>query len=306
MKKIQLSATNKTYKHDVGFWLFILPALVAFLLVMIVPFVLGVYFSLTDWDGIKTSAFVGFKNYGQIFTRDPRFLYTIIITVVYSALNIIVMNICALSLALLVTQRLKLQDFYRSIFFLPNLIGGLILGYIWQFIFNRALPSIMESSAFLMLADRDLALLALVIVGNWQYAGYLMVIYITGLQNIPRSLFEAAMIDGANIWNKFKKITLPMMAPAFTITTFLTLLYSFKQYDVNYSLTFGGPSTLFKNIAMNGTELISMHIVTESNKILKGESQMAIAQSKAVVFFAALLCISLAQVYFNKRREVEI
>lgn len=287
------------------FWVFLTPALFAFIMVMIIPFILGVYYSFTDWDGVRVKEFLGFQNYKQMFAEDPRFLYSILITVVYSVLNIVVMNMCALLLALMVTQRLKLQNFYRAGFFLPNLIGGLILGYIWQFIFGRVMPELLNTD-FLMLANRDSALLALVIVGTWQYAGYLMVIYITGLQNIPQSLFEAAMIDGANAWDRFKRITIPMIAPAFTITTFLTLLYSFKQFDVNYSLTNGGPSTMFMGQAINGTELLSMHIVNESNQVVHGVSQMAVAQSKAIVFFFCLLLISMIQVYYNKRKEVEM
>ncbi len=293
-------------KNDtVYFWIFLAPALVAFIMVMIIPFFMGVFYSFTDWNGIRVKEFLGFENYRKMFSEDPRFLYSIIITVVYSTLNIVFMNVCALSLALLVTQKLKLRNFYRAGFFLPNLIGGLILGYIWQFIFSRFFPSFFNTD-FLMLSDRNYATVALVIVGVWQYAGYLMIIYITGLQSIPESLFEAAMIDGASAWDRFRKITIPMIAPAFTVCTFISLLYSFKQYDVNYSLTYGGPSTMFMGRAMQGTELISMHIIKESEKVVKGVSQMAVAQSKSVLFFVALLVISLVQVYFNKKREVEM
>ncbi len=287
------------------FWIFLAPALIAFIMVMIIPFFMGVFYSFTDWNGIRVKEFLGFENYRKMFSEDPRFLYSIIITVVYSTLNIVFMNVCALSLALLVTQKLKFRNFYRAGFFLPNLIGGLILGYIWQFIFSRFFPSFFNTD-FLMLSDRNYATVALVIVGVWQYAGYLMIIYITGLQSIPESLFEAAMIDGASAWDRFRKITIPMIAPAFTVCTFISLLYSFKQYDVNYSLTYGGPSTMFMGRAMQGTELISMHIIKESEKVVKGVSQMAVAQSKSVLFFVALLVISLVQVYFNKKREVEM
>lgn len=293
-------------KQDkLSFWIFLFPALLAFTMVMIIPFILGVYYSFTDWNGIRVKEFLGFANYQQIFSEDPRFLYSVIITTVYSMANIIIMNICALFLALLVTQKLALQNFYRAGFFIPNLIGGLILGYIWQFIFNRGFPQLLDSD-FLILTHRNSAVVGLVIAGTWQYAGYLMMIYITAIQNIPKSLFEAAMIDGANAWLRFRKITLPMIAPAFTITTFLTLLYSFKQFDVNYSLTSGGPSTMFQGNAINGTELISMHIVKESEKVVQGVSQMAVAQSKAVVFFCILLIISLLQVYVNKKKEIEM
>ncbi len=289
-------------KHTIHFWIFLAPALIAFVLVMIVPFFLGAYYSLTDWDGIDNNPqFIGLKNFLAVFTANPRFVYSIIITFVYSALNIIIINTFALFFAFLVTQNLKFKNFYRSGFFLPNLIGGLILGYIWQFIFNRVMPSLMNSD-FLMLGGRNAALLAIVIAGTWQYGGYIMVIYVTAIQNIPRELVEAATIDGASVWQRMRAIVIPMLAPAFTITTFLTLLYSFKQFDVNFSLTGGGPSTLFFGKAIKGTELISMNIYNEAFTF----TNMAVAQAKSVLFFLALLLFTLVQVYFNKKKEVEM
>ena len=289
-------------KNNISFWIFLAPALFAFTMVMIIPFLLGAYYSLTNWDGIKTTAsFTGLENYKALFTNNPRFLYSSIVTFVYSLLNIVIINVWALFLAILVTQKLKLQKFYRAGFFMPNLIGGLILGYIWQFIFNRVIPSVFTDS-FLMLADRNTALLAIVIAGTWQYAGYIMVIYVTAIQNIPSSLLEASSIDGASPWKKLRHIMLPLLAPAFTITTFLTLLYSFKQFDVNVSLTGGGPSTMFAEKAINGTELLALNIFNEAFNY----QNMAIAQAKAVLFFLVLVTFSLIQVYFNKRKEVEM
>lgn len=282
------------------FWLFIGPALLAFVIVMIIPFVLGVYYSFTDWDGVNIKSFTGFENYKKIFKDDIRFIYSIILTTVYSIFNIVIMSVVALSLALLVTQKLKLRNLFRAGFFMPNLIGGLILGYIWQFVFNRVAPDFFNTD-YLMLANRNTAVLALIITGVWQYAGYLMVIFITALQNIPTSLTEAAMIDGATAVQRFRHITLPMIAPAFTITTFLTILYSFKQFDVNYSLTSGGPSTMFAGQAIKGTEFISLNIINESESY-----HPEIAQAKAIIFFFAILLVSLVQIYYNKKKEIEI
>lgn len=260
----------------------------------------GVYYSLTDWDGLKSAKFVGLANFAQILQNNPRFLYSVIITFVYSALNILLINAVALSLALLVTQKFRFTNVYRAGFFIPNLIGGLILGYIWQFIFNRVMPGVFQDN-FLMLAERNTALLAIVIAGTWQYAGYIMMIYVTAIQNIPQALLEASTIDGANAFQRLRHIMIPMLAPAFTITTFLTLMYSFKQFDVNFSLTSGGPSTLFRGQAIEGTELIAMNIFNEAFSF----HNMGLAQAKAVLFFFVLLAFSLFQVYRGKRKEIE-
>lgn len=203
----------------VDFWMFIAPALIAFVLVMIIPFIMGAYYSLTDWNGLKVKDFVGLENYRNAFAKDPRFIYSIILTALYCVLNVFIMSAIALAFALAVTQKLKFRNFYRAGFFMPNLIGGLILGYIWQFIFSRVIPDFFNTD-FLMLSSRNTAVIALIITGTWQYAGYLMIIFITGLQNIPQSLIEAAMIDGATAKQRFFHITIPMIAPSITITTF--------------------------------------------------------------------------------------
>ncbi len=288
-------------RRDISFWVFLLPALVAFFFVIVVPFFLGAYYSFTDWDGIRVSAFVGFDNFKKLFAQDPRFLYSIIITCIYSVANILALNCVALALALLVTQKLRLQHLYRMGFFLPNLIGGLILGYVWQFIFNKVVPAVFDEN-FLMLSTRNTALLAIVITGTWQGAGYLMMIYVTAIGNIPRSVLEAAAIDGATAFKRMWHIILPFLTPAFTITTFLTLMNSFKQFDVNYSLTGGGPAVLFGGKAINGTEFIAMNIY---NDALTG-GNMELAQTKSLVFFLALVLFSLLQVYINKKRELEL
>ncbi|MGL4337508.1 MAG: carbohydrate ABC transporter permease [Turicibacter sp.] len=299
---------SKKFKKNIVFWSFLFPVLFSFVMVLIIPFVLGLYYSFTNWDGISEATFVGFQNYATIFTTDKRFLHSILITLIYTVMNIAFVNVVSFSLALLVTQGLKGQNIYRVGFFIPNLIGGLILGYVWQFIYKSVLPGVGVTFGLdylannIMLASQNTALLALVITGTWQYAGYIMMIYVTALQNVPKDLIEAAGIDGASAWQRLKSITLPMVAPAFTITLFLTLVNSFKQFDVNVSLTAGGPSTLFMNKAINGTELLALNIYNEAFV----SRQMAIGQAKAVVFFCALLVVSLIQVYMNKKKEVEM
>ncbi|HAX73018.1 MAG TPA: ABC transporter permease [Firmicutes bacterium] len=299
---------SKKIKKNIVFWSFLFPVLFAFIMVIIIPFFMGLYYSFTNWDGIKFTEFVGLQNYLNIFESDVRFLHSIIVTVVYTIMNIIFVNIVSFSLALLVTQGLKGQNIYRVGFFIPNLIGGLILGYVWQFIYKSVLPGVgltfgMEYFANnIMLGSQNTALLALVITGTWQYAGYIMMIYVTALQNVPRDLIEAAGIDGATAWQRLKHITMPMVAPAFTITLFLTLVNSFKQFDVNVSLTNGGPSILFMEKAINGTELLALNIYNEAFV----SRQMALGQAKAVIFFCALLIVALIQVYINKKKEVEM
>jgi raffinose/stachyose/melibiose transport system permease protein len=296
-------------KQKIVFWLFLAPALISFFMVQIIPFFIGLYYSFTDWSATAqlTINFVGLKNYSDAL-KDITFLYSTIITSVYTLLNIILVNFVAFGLALLVTSNIKYRNFYRAGFFLPNVIGGIILGYIWQFIFNRFVPFVAGSwgitylSENLMLANSRTALIALVIVSTWQYAGYIMMIYVAALQNVPRDLIEAAQVDGATPWQRFKTITIPMVRPAFTVTLFLTLVNSFKQFDVNTSLTGVGPSTIFMGRAINGTELLAMNI-SNTSLILRNT---AMAQAKAIIFFVVLVVFSLLQVYFSKKKEVEL
>ncbi|MHB9145003.1 MAG: carbohydrate ABC transporter permease [Symbiobacteriia bacterium] len=299
---------RKSFGDRAVFWGFLTPTLFAFLMVIIIPFVLGAYYSFTNWTGISGTAvkWVGLRNF-QLILEDTRFFYSFGLTAVYAAVSMVVINAVAFSLALLVTQELKFKNIYRTGFFLPNLIGGLVLGYIWQFVFNAALPAIGGAlhSRFLqqsMLSEPKTAFLALIFVYSWQYAGYIMMIYIAALQNVPRELTEAAAIDGAGTWERLRHITLPMIAPAFTVATFLTLVNSFKMYDVNVSLTNGLPSAEFAGQAVFGTELVAMNIYNTAFAL----NQMARGQAKAVIFFIVLVVVSLIQVYFNKKREVEL
>lgn len=299
----------KTYWSKKSQWMFVLPALIAFAMVIVVPFFIGLYYSFTDWDATgREINWIGLTNYIEGFSLNPSFIYSIIITILFSFINIIVINTISFSLALLVTRKLKFKNIYRLGFFLPNLIGGLILGYIWQFIFNNALPSLGQFIGstglgnLLMLSDRNTAVLAISIAWSWQYAGYIMMIYVTAIQNIPKDLIEAAQIDGASNLQRLRNITLPMVAPAFTVTLFLTLINSFKQFDVNYSLTQGGPVTRFMDQSIWGTKLIPMQIYDTYAEALRP----ALAQSMAIIFFILLTIVSVAQVKYSKSKEVEI
>jgi raffinose/stachyose/melibiose transport system permease protein len=300
-------------KHPAVFWIFLAPVLFAFAVVIVIPFFLGVYYSFTNWsatarlgDSLKL---VGLQNYVGIL-KDPSFTYSFILTVVYTLLNMIVINVVSFSLAMLVTQKLKGRNVYRAGFFVPNLIGGLILGYVWQFIFNNAVPSIGTMIGFaswadagnLLLAKNTTATIALVLVGTWQYAGYIMVIYVAAIETIPQELIEAAQIDGASPFRRLRAITLPLTRQAFTITIFLTLVNSFKQFDVNVSLTGGGPSAMFLGQPIYGTQLLAMNIYNQGFK----SNDMAGGQARAVVFFLVLVIVSIIQVSVNKKREIEL
>ena len=275
---------------------------------MVIPFILGVYYSFTDWNTLSPNPnWLGLKNYTSMFS-DISLLHSFIITVIFSAINITCVNVLAFFFSLLVTGKLKGTNVYRSGFFTPNLIGGLVLGFLWKFIFSQVIPAIgntigSEKIADIMfLADPNLALLAIAIVCTWQYAGYIMLIYIAGIQNISSSVIEASCIDGTTYFQRLRYIVFPMLASSFTIAIFLTLINSFKQFDVNVSLTGGGPARFFMGQAIKGTQLFAMNIYDQAFSY----NQSAAAQARAVLFFLILVIVSLIQVYFNKKREVEL
>jgi raffinose/stachyose/melibiose transport system permease protein len=285
-------------KKHISFWCFLAPVLIAYILVQLIPLITGIYYSFTNWNGIKSNVtWIGIKNYVTAF-KDPTFTSSFIFTLKFTILSLIVLNCFGFGLALLVTRKSKFNNFLRTIFFMPNLIGGLILGFIWQFIFIQVFSSIgsVIHQHWLLgwLSDGNTGLAGLVIIMAWQMSGYLMVIYIASLENIPSELTEAAEIDGASAWQKIKNITIPLVRPAFTVSIFLTLSNSFKLYDQNLSLTAGGPA--------NSTEMLAMNIYNTAFQF----NLMGVAQAKAVIFFLVVGAISLTQVYFSKKGEVEV
>ena len=281
------------------FCLFAGPVIVAFLMVVVIPLVIGVYYSFTEWNGRMDQVpdFIGFSNYIAII-KDEGFRNAFIFTAKFTVVSVIAINAIGFSLALLVTKKLKISNFMRTIFFMPNLIGGLILGFIWQFIFMGVFQSIAEATGWTFfegwLADANTGFWGLVIIMVWQMSGYLMIIYIAALQNIPKSLLEAADIDGASGWAKTRHIIFPMVAPAFTISMFLTLANSFKLFDQNLSLTNGGPG--------GATEMLALNIYKTAYTF----TNYGAAQAKAVVFFLLVASITMVQVYVNKKKEVEM
>ena len=300
-------------RHPAIFWLFLAPVLFAFIVVIVIPFFLGAYYSFTNWSATAGAGgplkLIGIGNYAGIL-KDPSFTYSFILTVVYTVLNMIAINVVSFGLAMLVTRKIKGRNVYRAGFFIPNLIGGLILGYIWQFIFDNAVPSLgtmlgitsWADPSNLLLARSTTAVLAMVLVGTWQYAGYIMVIYVAAIETIPQELVEASQIDGASPFRRLRAITLPMIRQAITVTLFLTLVNSFKQFDVNVSLTAGGPSVMFAGQPIYGTQLLAMNIYNQGLQ----SDDMAGGQARAVVFFLVLVIVSIMQVSINKRREIEL
>ncbi len=286
--------------------LFLLPAVLAFTMTVIIPFILGVFYSFTDWNGITLNNFIGFENYKDFF-KSPEYIHSFMATLIFTILNMLLVNIIAFGLSLLVTSKIRGRNIYRAGFFIPNLIGGIVLGYIWQFIFNYVITDIaaamnIKSLSQSLLALPDRAILAIIIVSTWQYAGYIMMIYVTAIQGVPASVIEAAKMDGAHGFKRITKIIVPLISNSFTICIFLTLVNSFKQFDLNYAITNGGPSKLFMGKAIHSTELLALNIY----KTAFTRNDMAVAQAKAVVFFVLLAIVSLIQVYVSKKKEVEM
>ncbi|WP_413783474.1 carbohydrate ABC transporter permease [Niallia circulans] len=298
-KKSLSTKKKKNWKEAGLFSLFVGPVFIAFTIVVLVPFFSGIYYSFTDWNGITGEIkWVGLDNFKYIFTDDKQFLQSFKLTAIYTVVAIILTNAIGFSLALLVTQKLKSSNLLRTVFFMPNLLGGLLLGFIWQFIFIRGFASIGELTGIPLfelawLGDKNTAFWGIVIVSVWQGAGYIMLIYIAALQNIPKELIEAAKMDGANRFQVLRNIKVPLVAPAVTICLFLTTASSFKIFDANLSLTNGGP---FKS-----TEMLALNIYTEAFV----NNRYGIGEAKALIFFIVVAAISILQVTITKRKEVE-
>lgn len=279
--------------------LFLVPLLAAFGITVVIPFLFGIFYSFTNWNGIKFTQFLGFQNYIEMF-RSPDYLYSLFITFVFTVFNMLSVNVLAFVLALLCTGDARGKNIYRAAFFLPNLIGGIVLGYVWQFIFNKVFTALTAGTS--MLTDPNLALFSILIVSTWQYAGYIMMIYVTGLQGVPKDIMEAAGVDGANRLRALLHIKLPMIANTFTVCIFLTLVNSFKQFDLNLAITNGAPSRILSGAAVKSTEFLALNIYNTAI----AKNQYAQGQTKAVVFFVILAIVSLTQVSISKRREVEL
>lgn len=289
---------NSFFDKFKTYFIFAGPTTIIFLTVIIIPFLFGFYLTFTNYDGLSdVYQFIGLKNYINVF-NDGIYWGSFLLTLKYVIFTVISVNLIAFLLAYFLTSGIKGQNIMRAGFFTPNLIGGIILGLIWRFIFSRVLVNLGQGLNWTIfssswLSNPDKAFWTMIIVSTWQYSGYMMLIYIAGFMNVPKSVLEAATIDGANEFQKIKSVIMPLMVPSFVVSIFLTLQRGFLVYDLNISLTEGGP---FKS-----TELISMHIYQKAFMA----REYGIGQSQAVFLFLMVAAITFTQVYFSKKMEVE-
>jgi raffinose/stachyose/melibiose transport system permease protein len=279
---------QKTLKRY--FPIFVLPTLLAFTFAFIVPFIMGVYLSFCNFRTITNAEFRGIGNYVKIFA-DRDFVNALWFTVKFTVFSILTINICSFALALALTRKIRGTNLFRTVFFMPNLIGGIILGYIWQQMINALLLKYETT----LVANATFGFWGLVILMNWQMIGYMMIIYVAGLQNVSSELLEAAQIDGATGWQTLFKVKIPMVMPSITICLFLTLSNSFKLFDQNLALTAGAPS---KRTAMLALDIF--------NTFYGRAGYEGVGQAKAVLFFLIVAVIALGQLVLTRRKEVEV
>lgn len=271
------------------FPIFLLPTLIAFTIGFIVPFIMGIWLSFCEFTTVTDATFVGLSNYIKAF-QDPVFLHSFWYTALFAAVSLVVINVIAFAIALALTQKLRGTNIFRTVFFMPNLIGGIVLGYIWQLIFNGLLAPM----ATALNLNEWYGFWGLVILVAWQQIGYMMIIYIAGLQSIPGDVMEAAAIDGASGPQRLFKVTIPMMMPSITICTFLSVVNGFKLFDQNLSLTAGEPSKM--------SEMLALNIY---NTFYGRTGWEGVGQAKAVVFFVLVVAIGLIQLKATRSKEVQ-
>ena len=272
--------------------LFVLPTLLAFTIGFIIPFFEGLYLSFCQFTTVKNAKFTGFGNYKKIFS-DITFLSSFKFTVLFAVASIVLINVIAFALALLLTRKLKGTNIFRTIFFMPNLIGGIVLGYIWQILINCVLSIVGQP---LLALNSSAGYWGLIILMCWQQIGYMMIIYIAGLQNVSDDLLEAAQIDGATPWQTLWKVKLPMVMPSITICVFLTLTNSFKLFDQNLALTGGDPNHMTEMLALN---------IYQTFYARAGAQWKGLGQAKAVLFCLLVIVISVLQLRATRKREVQ-
>lgn len=268
---------------------FVLPTLIAFMIAFVIPFFQGIYLSFCKFTTVNDAKWVGLENYEKIF-KTSDFTDALWFTTKFTVVSIITVNVFAFLLALALTRKVKGTNIFRTIFFMPNLIGGIVLGYIWQAILN----SILNNWNLTLVGDADYGFWGLVIIMNWQMIGYMMIIYIAGIQNVPADVLEAAKIDGATPMQTLFRITIPLVMPSFTICLFLTLSNSFKMFDQNLALTDGKPGKETMMLAYN------IHYTMYTRNFMEG-----VAQAKAVIFFIIVAVIGFAQLVLTRSKEVE-
>jgi maltose transport system permease protein len=269
---------------------FTLPTILAFVIAFLIPFLLGLYLSFTSFTTVTNSHWVGLSNYVRAFTDDRNFLNATVFTVKFAVVSVILINLIAFGLALLLTRHLRGTNLFRTVFFMPNLIGGIVLGYIWQLLINGVLINFGVDITY----SADYGFWGLIVLMNWQQAGYMMIIYIAAIQSIPVEMLEAARIDGAGGWQMLRDITVPLVMPAFTICTFLTVSNSFKLFDQNLALTAGAPGRASAMLALD------IFLTFYGRTGYEG-----VGQAKAVMFFLFVGLVVLLQLRLTRTREVE-
>ena len=272
--------------------LFVIPTFAAFVIGFIIPFVEGLYLSFCQFTTVKNAKWVGFSNYQRVFA-DESFTNALGFTVSYAVVSIVVINVIALGLALLLTRNLKGTNIFRTIFFMPNLIGGIVLGYIWQILINCLLSIVGEP---LLALNETAGYWGLIVLTAWQQIGYMMIIYIAGLQNVPGELLEAAEIDGASSLTTLLKVKIPMIMSSITICVFLTLTNSFKLFDQNLALTAGDPKHMTEMLALN---------IYNTFYARAGAQWKGLGQAKAVIFCILVIAISMIQLKATRSKEVQ-
>ena len=272
------------------FPVFVLPTLLAFTIGFIVPFIMGVYLSFCKFTTVTDAKFVGLQNYVKIFTEDGTFGHALWYTTAFTVVSVVLINVIGFAVALLLTKKIKGTNIFRTVFFMPNLIGGIILGYVWQLLLNGLLLQINKTLTY----SSVYGFWGLVILMCWQQIGYMMIIYIAGIQNIPGERIEAAQIDGANKGQLLKHVIIPMVMPSITICTFLTLTNSFKLFDQNLALTNGEPS--------NMSEMLALNIY---NTFYGRTGWEGVGQAKAVIFFILVGAIAMIQNRLTRSKEVQ-
>ena len=285
-------------RHKKYFLIFVLPTLIAFAIGFIYPFFQGIYLSFCKFHTVSNAKLIGFDNYVKAFQNEA-FIHSFWFTVLFVIVSIVLINLIAFAVAYVLTLGIRGSNIFRTVFFVPNLIGGIILGYIWKLIFDGILHNYGTNLAL----NSTYGFWGLVILMCWQQAGYMMIIYIAGFQSVPSDLYEAAKIDGANRRQLLTKVTIPMMAPSITICTFLTLTNSFKLFDQNLALTAGAPGVITSGgVTIKQTEMMALNIY---NTFYSNANSRGVGQAEAVIFFVIVVVIALAQLYFTRKREVQ-
>lgn len=271
------------------FPLFALPTLLAFLIGFIIPFIMGIFLSFCKFTTVNDAKWVGLQNFSDIF-KDPEFIHALWYTCLFTVVAVLTINVFGFAIAMILTKGIRGTNIFRTVFFMPNLIGGIVLGYIWQLILNGILAKFGLTLTF----SETYGFWGMIILMNWQQIGYVMIIYIAGIQNVPGELLEAARIDGATSGQVLRKVILPMVMPSITICSFLTLTNSFKLFDQNLALTNGAPS--------NKSQLLALNIF---DTFYGRTGYEGVGQAKAVVFFLIVGAIAVTQLVLTHRKEVQ-